>query len=148
LLSAYTYNPTAAVPPLERRYTYWLRFASGAFAIDAAKVIDRGERHRFESMVQLSANGRWLTRLFRDTATGSWAIAFEEWEQERQWQVSLHGDYSVRDWQPFYNWSPDGRWLVVAADGIFYLLEPENQQQGLIVPDRPGCVWPVWIERE
>jgi hypothetical protein len=147
LLSAYTYNPTAARPPIERRYTYWLRFAGDGLAVESAKVIDSGVRHRSESMVSLSANGRWLTRLFQDPTSGLWAVQFMDWEEERRWQFDLGPIYPMQASFSYYSlWSPDGRWLLVSNSYLFYLLDPENQQHHAIIPERPGCLWPAWLE--
>ena len=45
------------------------------------------------------------------------------------------------------DWSGDGRWLIVLDDGILHLVEPDGDYQRTVVPDSPGCMVAVWIDR-
>jgi hypothetical protein len=144
LLYAYSFDTTAGEWPIEHRYTFGLRLAADARQVEAMKLLHRGDV--YESALQLSLNGRWLTRLFYGNATGNWMVEIEEWEEERPWRFELGSHYSLRAYPPSYSWSPDGRWLLIAHDGLFYLLDPESQEHRLIVPETASCTWPTWVE--
>jgi hypothetical protein len=47
---------------------------------------------------------------------------------------------------PAFHWSADGRWLVVAHDGLYYLVAPEFDYRHVVIPPAPGCTQAAWLE--
>jgi hypothetical protein len=46
---------------------------------------------------------------------------------------------------PSFDWSADGRWLVVVHDGLLYLVAPEYGYRHVVIPEAPGCRQAVWM---
>jgi hypothetical protein len=145
LLSAHSFRPIAQTPD-EQRYTLRLAFAGSGLELENISMIDRGDRGHAEYHFPAPANGRWLTRIFRDPNSGRWAIHFTALEEDQQWQFELEPGYAIHNFWLHPLWSPDGRWLLLEHDGAYYLLNPETREHHVIVPETLGCAWPAWLE--
>lgn len=96
--------------------------------------------------IDISPDGRWL--LLSELASDSkstWSYFF----------LNTEGNYPPRVTEsfpilpaqfPFYDWSKDGQWLVIADYGFFRLVAPEYDYERLVHHDFDSCGFTVWSE--
>ncbi|MCA9874440.1 MAG: hypothetical protein KC441_12315 [Anaerolineales bacterium] len=89
---------------------------------------------------QVSPDGRWLIlSKLRDT----WTFTLHDLAQNESQLLTTHyPPYPMRF--PYYDWSGDGRWLVIADDGFLRLLAPDYDYERLIPYDFDACLFAAW----
>jgi hypothetical protein len=95
-----------------------------------------------------SPDGRWLVVRSFDPKTAGWSVHLHNIEQNRT-EAFTYNDLYVIDpaTPPPIDWSADGRWLLVLHDGVVHLIAPDHDDQRIIVPESPGCIFAAWIDR-
>ncbi len=92
---------------------------------------------------KVSPDDRWLA----GSAIGGnnvWSLHLVQIEQ-RQNRTLTFNSPRVAHLPPPYEWSADGRWLLVLDHGILTLIAPEHDYQRTIVPPSPGCLFAAWV---
>ncbi len=93
-----------------------------------------------------SADGRWLLiseLTGYDTATRSYLL--HDLQQNKTMIISENVPVFPAQF-PTYDWSDDGRWLVVAGDGFLRLLAPEFGYEQLLAHDFDSCFFIRWSD--
>lgn len=93
----------------------------------------------------ISPDGRWLTVAYlADKASGLWHIQVVEIGGEAQALFSTHyPGYSFS--HPFFDWSSDGRWLLIIDEDFMRLAAPATGFERVIAHDLRSCSYPAWI---
>jgi len=96
----------------------------------------------------VSPDGRWLTAAYlAEQGSDSWVIVVVEIGRDRtlQYQVGYPG-YSFS--QPFFDWSGDGRWLLIVDETFIRLVAPEAGFERIVAHDKRNCSYPAWLDRQ
>jgi len=97
------------------------------------------------SPFRLSPDGRWLmvTYLVNRNPT-EWAFELFDLREEEDQQLAVsYPHYPARF--PFYDWTPDGRWLVIVEDGYLRLAAPGSQYERLTPYHFDACYYAAWV---
>lgn len=97
------------------------------------------------SPFRLSPDGRWLmvTYLVNRNPT-EWAFELFDLREEEDQQLAVsYPHYPARF--PFYDWTPDGRWLVIVEDGYLRLVAPGSQYERLTPYHFDACYYAAWV---
>jgi hypothetical protein len=114
----------------------------------AVPFVARG-RAATASYATFSADGRWIAATYYDPVESMWKVQLISLGSTPRYtfQMPSHAPSSSYLIVLAENWSDDGQWLHVLADGVLYLIAPEHDHQRAVVPDAPGCVMAAWIDR-
>ncbi len=95
----------------------------------------------------LSPDGRWLTVAYlADKVSNEWHIQVVEIGGEAQAMYSTYyPGYSFS--HPFFDWSSDGRWLLIVDEVFLRLAAPSTGFERVIAHDLRSCAYPAWINR-
>jgi hypothetical protein len=96
----------------------------------------------------VSPDGRWLTAAYLAEKGGDeWVIQAAEIGRDRTFQVrASYPGYSFN--QPFFDWSADGRWLLVVDETFIRLVAPEAGFERIVAHDKRNCSYPAWLDRQ
>ena len=95
---------------------------------------------------RLSPDGRWLLVTLLESATPTtWSFRLYDLQEQRALALSAY--YPAYPSQfPFYDWTADGRWLVVVEDGFLRLIAPAEDYQKLVTHRLDDCLYVAWVE--
>jgi len=98
------------------------------------------------SPIEISQDGRWL--LVRELASDNKSTwTFFLLGLNRNYTKSLTESFPDLPAQfPYYDWSKDGQWLVIADHGFFRLVVPDYKYKRLIPHDFDSCGFAVWSD--
>lgn len=93
----------------------------------------------------VSPNGRWLTVAYlAEEGASEWVIQVVEIGRDNGLQVTArYPGYSFN--HPFFDWSADGRWLLVVDQEFLRLVAPEASFERIVAHDKTSCAYPAWI---
>lgn len=94
---------------------------------------------------RLSPDGRWLTVTYLAQASpASWRFLLYDLQEEQSQELTVHyPSYPSRF--PYYDWTPDGRWLAIVDDGFLRLTAPAVGHQRIIRFEHNACLYAAWI---
>lgn len=96
----------------------------------------------------VTPDGRWLTAVrFADPVTNRWVMALHDNVRSETRIITLNYPAYPAPF-PFYDWSKDGRWLLIVDNGFFRLIAPEYDYERIATHDFAACRYPAWIDRE
>jgi hypothetical protein len=93
-----------------------------------------------------SPDGRWLMvseLTGYDSATRTFLLHDLHLNQT---EIISEGDPVFPAQFPSYDWSDDGRWLVITGDGFFRLIAPEYDYEQLVPHDFDYCTFTRWSD--
>lgn len=95
---------------------------------------------------RLSPDGRWLmTTLLESRSPTTWSFRLYDLQQDRPVTVNTYyPEYPAQF--PFYDWTPDGRWLAIVEDGFLRLIAPGHDYQKLVTHEMANCLFATWVE--
>ncbi|MBP8000026.1 MAG: hypothetical protein KA314_10000 [Chloroflexi bacterium] len=99
---------------------------------------------RLGEPISFSSDGRYVTRLAYESLY--WILTVHDLYtgNEQQWTASIANTVA---WERRYDWTEDGRWLVLAEDDLLRLLAVgEEYEQRVLLPE-PGCYAVGWADR-
>jgi hypothetical protein len=92
----------------------------------------------------VSPDGRWLTvSWLEDNAKNIWKILLLELDSGDT-KVYTTGYPVFTFKRPFYDWSRDGDWLVIADEGFLRLINPDHDYERIIGHGLNACSYPAW----
>jgi type II secretory pathway pseudopilin PulG len=94
----------------------------------------------------VSSDGRWLTAAYlAEQGSDSWVILATEIGQDNGFRYSAdYPGYSFN--QPFFDWSADGRWLLIVDETFIRLVAPEAGYERIVAHDKRNCSYPAWLD--
>lgn len=95
----------------------------------------------------VSADGRWLVAVrFTDVVTNAWALHLIDLAGGASRVINTnHPPYPAQF--PFFDWSADGRWLVVVDDGYLRLVAPDYDHERVVAHEYRSCSSTAWLNR-
>lgn len=97
--------------------------------------------------ISFSPDGRFLvTTLLTDPPNDVWNIYLHDIiSGETQLIHTSSPRYPANS--PFFDWSHDGQWLIVVAEGFFKLVAPGVHYERVILHDFDACYFTAWVNR-
>lgn len=94
---------------------------------------------------RLSPDGRWLlVTLLASPSPTTWS--FQLYDLQEGETLSLNAYYPAYPSKfAFYDWTPDGRWLVIVEDGYLRLIAPGHGYQKLVSHRLDDCLYVAWV---
>lgn len=95
---------------------------------------------------RLSPDGRWLlVTLLESTSPTTWSFRLYDLQEEQALAVNAYyPEYPAQF--PFYDWTPDGRWLAIVEDGFLRLIAPGFDYQKLVTHEMADCLFVAWVK--
>ncbi len=95
---------------------------------------------------RVSPDGRWLlVTLLANPSPSTWTFALYDLQEQESLAVSAY--YPPYPSQfPFYDWTPDGRWLAIVEDGFLRLIAPAHGYQKLVTHGEGDCLYVAWVD--
>lgn len=95
----------------------------------------------------VSPDGRWLTAAHLvERGANEWLIHVAEIGRDNSLVIkSGYPGYSFS--HPFFDWSLDGRWLLIIDREFLRLVAPEEGFERIIAHEQSACSYPAWINR-
>lgn len=95
---------------------------------------------------QFSPDGRWLVQLVVAREGTGWELVLTHW------QTAESQTYAIGTLNPPYlgslvDWSADGQWLALAADGYLRLIAPNHEYVHWFLPKHLSCNQAVWLNK-
>ncbi|MFQ5398442.1 MAG: TolB family protein [Anaerolineae bacterium] len=95
-----------------------------------------------QDALTFSPDGRWLTvKSFAPTGT-TWQLTLLDTLTDEQRLLTTDYPFAF----PGFDWSADGRWLLLVGDGYLHLYAPAQEAHRLIVHEYDRCNFAAWIE--
>ncbi len=137
-------NP-ASLLLLARTYQHDSVDMSYLFTLDATtgQLVLLAKDRRLGEPITFSPNGRYVSRMAYESAY--WTLTAHDLHTggEQQWTTAIA---STVAWERRYDWSEDGRWLVLAEDDVLRLLAVgESYEQRVLLPEQ-GCYAVSWVD--
>jgi hypothetical protein len=104
----------------------------------------RNERTDYERGYELSPDGRWLTMTRFDRDQSVWLLYLYDFAQKETTTITVDEAFDPSG-PRLFDWSADGRWLVVTENGYLRLIELETGYEKLVAGKQIGCETAVWI---
>lgn len=94
---------------------------------------------------RVSPDGRWLAAtLLESTSPTTWTFRLYDLQEDKPLTVNAYyPEYPAQF--PFYDWSPDGRWLAIVEDGFLRLIAPGHDYQKLVTHEMADCMFVAWV---
>lgn len=95
----------------------------------------------------VSPDGRWLVAVrFAAAATNAWELTLVDLTTgETKTLTTNHPPYPAQF--PFFDWSADGRWLVLVDDGYLRLIAPDHDYERVVAHEFRTCRHVAWVNR-
>ncbi len=95
---------------------------------------------------RLSPDGRFLVQFVSGEDGQMWDLLLTEWE------TAVSQNYATIALPPLFpthsiDWSADGQWLVLAADGYLRLIAPNHDFERWFIPKQMACDQAVWLNK-
>ncbi|MDX1417186.1 MAG: hypothetical protein R3293_23470 [Candidatus Promineifilaceae bacterium] len=98
------------------------------------------------SPLEVSPDGRWvLVSELNSNKRNTWTFIFIDLDHQLTKQLSESFPTLPAQF-PFYDWSKDGRWLVIVDHGFFRLIAPEYDYERLVPHEFDSCGFTVWSQ--
>lgn len=93
----------------------------------------------------LTPDGRWLTVVrFADPVTNTWELYLHNVARQETKVITLNYPAYPAPF-PFYDWSADGKWLLLIDDGFLRLVAPDYDYERIITHEYVACRYPAWV---
>lgn len=94
---------------------------------------------------RLSPDGRWLlVTLLENASPTTWSFRLYDLQEEQALAVNAYYPQYPAQF-PFYDWTPDGRWLAIVEDGFLRLIAPAFDYQKLVTHEMADCLFVAWV---